>query len=532
MPGFAKNTRDAAPSSRVTSLDDSFGRVAVEAVEVSKAYGATLALDRVSFRAFAGKVNVILGENGAGKSTLMKVLAGEVVADSGRLLCDGAEVQLRSPRDARRHGIAIIHQELSLFPSLSVSANIFAGREHRRGGLIDERRHTREAAAILARLDDRIDPSAKVGSLAVGQRQVVEIARALAEDARVLIMDEPTSALSDAEVEALFRVIAGLVAQGVAIIYISHRMDEIFRIGDVLTVFRDGRHVASAAAADVDMEWVFENMLGSKQREALREMGAARRGRPAPVQAAAPLFEARGLTLADPRVGRLFLDDVSFTLSPGDVVGVYGLLGAGKTELCETIAGHHSDAAGSVMIAGSPVAPGVPARMAAGIALVPEDRQRDALVRTTSVADNILLSSLGRVAHSGLVSAARADRTVREMIAMLSIRTGSGRQPVMSLSGGNQQKTIIARALLTRPKLLILDEPTRGIDVGAKAEIFQIVRRLADEGLAVLFSSSELSEVMAVTDRILVLSRGRVRGMFDTADTPESVIARASSNEQ
>ncbi len=262
--GFGNGAVPQVPPRHPARWHVDAGTVALEAVQVTKTYGATLALDGVSFQALAGRVNVVLGENGAGKSTLMKVLAGEEIPDTGRILCGGDEVEFRSPRDARRHGIAIIHQELSLFPALSVADNIFAGRERHRAGVIDERIQVREAATLLARLDERIDPRASVGSLAVGQRQVVEIAKALAEDAHVLIMDEPTSALSDAEVEALFGVIDELVAQGVAVIYISHRMDEIFRLGDVLTVFRDGRCVASAAAADVDMEWVFNNMLGSK----------------------------------------------------------------------------------------------------------------------------------------------------------------------------------------------------------------------------------------------------------------------------
>ncbi|MGH7119220.1 MAG: sugar ABC transporter ATP-binding protein, partial [Acetobacteraceae bacterium] len=374
-----------------------------------------------------------------------------------------------------------------------------------------------------------IDPRGTVSGLAVGQQQVVEIARALAEDARVLIMDEPTSALSGTEVEALFQVIKGLVARGVAVIYISHRMDEIFRIGDTLTVLRDGHLVASAAARDVDMEWVLERMLGARQRTVLHAVGAGRTGRTPWASEATPALAAEGLLLADRHAGRLVLDDVSLALWPGEVLGVYGLLGAGKTELAETIAGHRSDAAGTVRVEGHVVKDGIPARMRAGIALVPEDRQRDALVRTASVADNILLSSFARVAQFGMVFAARAERAVQEMVTALSIRGSQSSMPVTSLSGGNQQKTIIARALLTHPKVLILDEPTRGIDVGAKAEVYEIVRRLAGEGLAVLFCSSELAEVMAVTDRIVVLSRGRVRGVFDSRTTREADIALASA---
>lgn len=502
---------------------------ALEAVEVTKAYGATLALDRVSFQALAGKVNVILGENGAGKSTLMKILAGEEAPDSGRILCDGRPAQIRSPRDAHHHGIAIIHQELSLFPALSVADNIFAGRERHRAGVIDERSQSERARALLQRLDVAIDPDSKVSTLAVGQRQVIEIAKALARDVRVLIMDEPTSALSNPEVAALFRVIRELAAQGVAIIYISHRMDEIFRIGDLLTVFRDGRRVAAAAAADVDLDWVFDAMLGSAQRRSLRAFETERAHGSPQTPGPVPALKVERLTLADPNARRLLLDEVSFTLWPGEVLGVYGLLGAGKTELAEVIAGYRPEVRGEVRRAAAVVARGIRRRMQAGIVLVPEDRQRDALVRMASVADNILLSSFAAVSCGGIVLSRRAEKVVADMVATLGIRVGRIAQPVVSLSGGNQQKTIIARALLTLPSVLLLDEPTRGIDIGAKAEVFQIVRRLAHRGLAVLYASSELPEVMAVSDRILVLSRGRVQGLFDRRDVTEADIVQAST---
>jgi len=502
------------------------GSVAIEAVGVTKAYGAILALDHVDFQAYAGQVNVLLGENGAGKSTLMRILAGETQPDSGHIACAGRPVRFRSPRDARRHGVAIIHQELSLFPALTVADNIFAGHEHRRAGLLDDRRHRARAAEILARLDERIDPRANAGALAVGQQQVVEIAKALAHDARVLIMDEPTSALSNAEVEALFGVIRELIRRDVAVVYISHRMDEIFRIGDKLTVFRDGRRVAAAEARDVGMNWVSETMLGSQQRAALAHMNADRAERPDRV--GETVLEVENLSLASPDSARLLLSNVSFRLSAGEVLGVYGLLGAGKTELAESIAGLRPEASGICRIGGGVLAGGVPARIAAGIAFVPEDRQRQALVPTSSVGDNMVLSSLDRLSTGGVISRRREDETARTMIAELSIRVGSASQPVLSLSGGNQQKVIIARALLTRPRLLILDEPTRGIDVGAKAEIFRIMRRLADAGLAILFVSSELPEIMAVSDRILVLSRGEVGGIFDRAGVEETDITRAS----
>jgi erythritol transport system ATP-binding protein len=501
------------------------GAVAVEAIGVTKAYGGTLALDRVDFQAFAGKVNVLLGENGAGKSTLMKILAGEVSPDSGYIACGGARMRFRSPREAKQQGIALIHQELSLFPALSVADNIFAGREHRRAGLIDDRRHLALAREILARLDRRIDPSERVGNLAVGQQQVVEIAKALSADARVVIMDEPTSALSNAEVDALFDIIRDLAARDVAIIYISHRMDEIFRIGDFLVVFRDGRHVASASAREVDMDWISENMLGSKQREALRRVTTSRlykkRSNPA-------TLEVAGLSLASSDTERLLLVDVSLNLRAGEILGVYGLLGAGKTELAESIAGMRPDAIGECRVNGTPIVNTPRARLAAGVAFVPEDRQRQALVPTATIGQNITLSSLKAFASAGVISRRREDLAVDRMIANLSIKTTTAAESIQSLSGGNQQKTVIARALLTRPQALVLDEPTRGVDVGAKAEIFKIMRELADAGVAVLFSSSELPEILAVSDRVLVLSRGKVCRVFDGPGIKESDVIRAS----
>jgi ABC-type sugar transport system ATPase subunit len=502
--------------------------VAIEAVGITKAYGGILALDNVDFQVLAGKVNVLLGENGAGKSTLMKILAGEVLPDAGQLFRAGAPMDCQSPRDARRYGIALIHQELSLFPALSVADNVFAGQEMRRFGLVDERSHVERAREILAQLDPRIDPEALVSTLAVGQQQVVEIAKALASDARVLIMDEPTSALSNAEVDALFRIIRELTARGVGVVYISHRMDEIFRIGDVLVVFRDGRRVASATTEEADMDWITEKMLGSRERETLHRMTGARKS--AADGGAQVALRVEGLSLANADTERLLLDNVSFDLRRGEVLGVYGLLGAGKTELAETIAGLRPEAAGRCLMDGRAIADTPRARLRAGISFVPEDRQRQALVPTGTVSENVVLSNLAGIAHGGVVSVRREQEVVERMADELSIRLDSGQQPILSLSGGNQQKTIIARALLCEPKILVLDEPTRGIDVGAKAEIFHIMRRLADGGMAVLFSSSELPEIMAVSDRILVLSRGTVCGLFDGVDVTEADIATASAN--
>lgn len=510
------------------SVDPPPDPIAIEAVGVTKAYGANLVLDRIDFQVFAGKVNVLLGENGAGKSTLMKILAGEVAPDSGYIARSKTALRFRSPRDAQHHGVSLIHQELSLFPALSVADNIFAGRELRRAGLVDGRRQVERTRDILAQLDPRIDPNALVGSLAVGQQQVIEIAKALAADARVVIMDEPTSALSNSEVDALFEIIHDLKRRQVAVIYISHRMDEIFRIGDHLTVLRDGHRIASATAFDVDMDWISDNMLGSQQREALRDLTKSRTPK---VQERSIVLEVDGLSLANADTERLLLNNVSLELRAGEILGLYGLLGAGKTEIAESIAGLRPEAVGQCRIGGATVLPTPAARIQAGVAFVPEDRQRQALVPTATVGENITLSSLGASAIMGVVMNQRESGAIWQSIAQLAIKVKATGQSVLSLSGGNQQKTIIARALLTGPKALILDEPTRGIDVGAKAEIFKLMRKLADDGLAILFSSSELPEILAVSDRIIVLSRGEIRAVFEDPNFNEGDIIRASVNE-
>lgn len=502
-------------------------KVVIEAIAISKTYGGTAALDRVDFRAYAGKVNVILGENGAGKSTLMKILAGEERPDSGRLLFHGEDVRFHSPRDARQRGIALIHQELSLCPALSVAENIFLGREFATRGLVRPREQERAASEILAHLDKRIDPRTPVGTLTVGQQQLVEIAKALADDVSVVIMDEPTSALSDQEVEALFVMIRALITTGVAVIYISHRMDEVFRIGDLLTVFRDGRLVASAAASDVDMDWIVENMLGHGQLEAIHELEGARNSRRSVRTDRIPAIEVNGVFLVDSRSDRLLLDDVALRVWPGEIVGVYGLLGAGKTELIETIAGKHRHALGTLRREARVIKNDRIHRSAAGIAMVPEDRQRDALIGKMSVSDNIVLTTLRTISSFGLIHPRRLTQAVAKAVDRIAIRANDVNAPVLSLSGGNQQKVVIARALLTQPKVLLLDEPTRGIDVGAKAEIFKLLRELAEGGLAIVFSSSDLIEVMSITDRIIVLAAGRVRGVFETAHVNARDIAAA-----
>jgi erythritol transport system ATP-binding protein len=496
--------------------------VVLRAEGITKFFSGTVALKQVDFNVYRGKVNVLIGENGAGKSTLMKILAGAETATAGKLLLDGQEIRINDPRDAARHGIGIIYQELNLFPNLSVTENIFMTRElTTRGVVINETEQQQRAQAILQRFDQPIDPRALVGDLRVGEQQLVEIARALSQKVRILIMDEPTSALSTAEVESLFRVIGELKAQGVSIIYISHKLDELLQIGDYVTVLRDGQLVAQAPAAEINVNWIVEKMVGRDTASFFHHEEHER---------GASLLEVSNLTLPKARGTEGLLSDISFTLCAGEILGIYGLMGAGRTELFECLMGMRSGYTGELRLNGKPVTGQIVAdRIAQGIMLVPEDRQRQGLVQTLSVAGNITLANLSKFTKSFFLSQPGEAREVTRLIGELGIKTPTAGQLITALSGGNQQKVVVAKALLTAPKVLLLDEPTRGIDVGAKAEMFEIMRRLAKAGLGVIFSSSELMEVLALADRILVMSKGKITGEFDRAQATEAALVAACS---
>ena len=504
-----------------TQTGISKGDIVLAAEEISKVFPGTLALDGVNFNVYRGKVNVLVGENGAGKSTLMKILAGVEAPTSGRLQMDGHEVVFKNPRDAARAGVGIIYQELNLFPNLNIAENIFAGRELTKLEVVDHRAQEEMAKKVLGRLEQPLNPRTMVGDLRMGQQQIVEIAKALAQNVRVLIMDEPTSALTAAETEALFQIIADLKAHDVAIVYISHKLEELLRIGDYVTVLRDGKLAAEAQAADIDITWIIEKMVGRTVRAPSRSHDAAKHN-------GEELLVVQDLTL--PRQGEGFtLENVSFTLHAGEILAIYGLMGAGRTELFECLMGLHPEASGTINLAGKPLRrEAISDRIANGITLVPEDRQRLGLIQPLSVAQNITLASLKNHLQSFWISASQEDASVSKMIRGLAIKVRSPQQPITSLSGGNQQKVVLAKSLLTQPRVLLLDEPTRGIDVGAKAEIFQIINRLANEGLGILFVSSELTEVLAVPDRILVLSRGRVTGDFAHTEATEERLVLAS----
>lgn len=495
--------------------------VVLSARAITKAFPGTVALQDVDFDVHAGAVNVLIGENGAGKSTLMKILAGVERPTLGTITMGGEKVSFASIRDAASQGIGIVFQELNLCPNMSVTENIFLGRDITKAGFhIDRAAQKARATQLIGRLEHAIDPDALVGDLMIGEQQIVEIAKALAEDARILIMDEPTSALSASEVEVLFKVIGELKRNGVAIIYISHRLEELVRIGDHFTVLRDGRLAATAPRDAVTIPWIIQKMLGADEVVAKR---------PPAAPAGPAIIEVEHLSL--PRRGAgLAVDDVSVSFRTGEITAIYGLLGAGRTELFESLYGLRPGAKGSVKLDGKELAGhSVNRRMKAGLLLVPEDRQRDGLVQNLSVGGNLGLASLKRFTRFFSISKAAEKPLLEEVIGQLHIKTSSADAPITSLSGGNQQKVVIGKSLLTQPRVLLLDEPSRGIDIGAKAEVFSTMRDLADSGLAIVYTTSDLKETHAVADRILVMAYGRITADLRAEEATDEALVRAST---
>ncbi|MBS3647808.1 sugar ABC transporter ATP-binding protein [Pseudaminobacter sp. 19-2017] len=489
--------------------------------DVSKVYSGTVAVKHATFDVRRGAVNVLVGENGAGKSTMMRMCAGVEKPTSGRILLDGEEVTFNSSGDAVARGIGMVFQELNLFGNMTVAENIFATREITNAlGHIDHKEQERRAGEFLDRLQAGIKPTTMVEDLTIGQQQLVEIAKAVSLDARVLIMDEPTSALSAAEVEILFKVIADLKARGVAIVYISHRLEELIRIGDYITVLRDGRITGQEEMRNVDTQWIVRQMIGSDAKDFAKPDGHEPGGE---------VFRAEEISL--PRAtGGLAVDHVSLSLRAGEILGIYGLMGAGRSELFDCIMGRHGHATGRIYIEGREVRERDPAgRIRRGLALIPEDRQREGLVTILSVASNLTLASLQKFAKLFHIRGSLERGAVREMVKDLSIKVADPDNEVSSLSGGNQQKVVIGKALLTGPKVLLMDEPSRGIDVGAKADVFRTMRRLSREGIGILFATSDLDEVMALSDRIAVMSNGKLTGLFERAEATEAAIVAASA---
>lgn len=478
----------------------------------------------MSFEIATGELHAIVGENGAGKSTLMKILSGVITDYEGRLLLRGQPVRYAGTRDAEEAGVSIIHQELNLVDQLSAAANIFLGREKRTAlGFLDDRSMLQAAAVLLEELECPIPPAQLVRELRVGDQQLVEIAKALAIDAAILIMDEPTSALTESEVARLFRVIERLRARHVTILYISHKMDEVFRLADRITVLRDGEYVTTLPCAATNVREITHLMVGRQMEMASQH---------APRSPGEPLLEVRQLSLPWTGHARGWrLQDISLTLRRREVLGIAGLMGAGRTELLECLFGCSPEPPqGEIVLEGQSVSFAHPAEARdAGMALVTEDRKRLGLFARMSVGENTTLCNLDQASSVGLVRPERERSMAKGMVAKLGVKTAGIDVPITSLSGGNQQKCIIGRWLLTSPKVLLLDDPTRGVDVGAKAELYQLIDRLCRDGIGVIVTSSELPELLILCDRILVLCEGRLTGEFTRAEATEQRIMEAAT---
>jgi ABC-type sugar transport system ATPase subunit len=491
---------------------------------ITKRFPGVLALEDVTLEVGRGELRAICGENGAGKSTLMKILSGVYRPDEGTLEIDGRQVAFAGTRDAERAGIAIIHQELALVEDLSVAANVFLGRERRTpAGFLDDRAMEAECGRLLGLLECQVDPRARTGGLRVGDQQLVEIAKALSLNARIVVMDEPTSALTETESARLERIIARLRDRGATILYISHKMDEVFRLADQITVLRDGRHVRTVERAATTPAEVTGWMVGREIAGHEFHRGSARGPR---------LLELRDLTLPWPEHPRGYrLSGVSLDLHAGEILGVAGLMGAGRTELLETIFGAGEPTwTGSMRLRGEDVRFRHPAEArAAGIAMVSEDRKRLGLFPDLDVAANVSLCSLREATRGGLLDTRREEALVAGPIRDTGVKTPGPHAAITGLSGGNQQKCIIGRWLLTKPAILLLDDPTRGIDVGAKAELYQLIDRLCREGLGVILTSSELPELLTLADRIIVLAEGRLTAEFSRAEASERKIMHAAT---
>ena len=491
----------------------------VEMLNISKGFPGVRALNDVRFDLMPGEVHALMGENGAGKSTLMKILSGVYSLDAGEVRIDGQPVDIASPREAQKHGIAIIHQELALMRDLTAAQNIFIGREPRKGLLLDEARLNADAAAIFRSMNLGLEPRVMVGNLTIAKQQMVEIAKALSYKSRVLIMDEPTAALTESEIAELFTIINRLKADGVGIIYISHKMDEIKRISDRVTVMRDGEYVGTVPAAETPIETIISMMVGRKlSDEALVIPDTSN---------AEVALEVRGL-----RRGKE-IRDVSFAVRKGEILGLAGLMGAGRTEVARAIFGADPVEAGEVLEHGKRVTIRRPQdAVRAGIGYLSEDRKQFGLATGLDVRNNIALATLSRFTGlGGVIDDAEMKKTAEGYIRQLSIKTPSDTQEARLLSGGNQQKVVIAKWLLRDCDILIFDEPTRGIDVGAKSEIYKLLNSLAAQGRAIIVISSELPEILRLSHRIAVMCEGRLTGVLPGGASQEDIMRLATQRE-
>jgi len=485
---------------------------------ISKRFPGVVALDRVDLEVAAGEIVALVGENGAGKSTLMKILAGIERADSGEVRIDGVPVTMRAPADAARLGVGIIHQELEVVDTLDIAGNVFLGREPRRGGplhLLDRRRMDADTERVLARIGVRLTPRTPLHRLSTAERQLVAIARALSMDARLLVLDEPTASLASSDAERLFAVLRDLRARGTAIVYISHRLKEIERLADRAAVLRDGRNAGTLLREAIASDRLVELMVGrAVERTPSREAVAA-----------GPAV----LAIEQVRTGRYPAAEVSLSVHRGEVLGIAGLIGSGRSELAEAICGVGIRVAGRVLLDGRPLAIRSPRdAIRHGICLVPEDRRRCGLVAAMRVRENVTLPALASYARVGLVAHRREAEAAGRATAALAVKAASIETTVATLSGGNQQKVVLAKWLALRPRVLVFDEPTQGIDVGARAEIHRLIHRLADEGAAVVLISSDLDELIAESDRVAVMHDGRITGILALPDcSPEAIMQLA-----
>jgi ABC-type sugar transport system ATPase subunit len=489
--------------------------LAVEALGISKRYGGARALDDVTVSVAAGEIHALVGENGAGKSTLGKIVAGAVTPDAGTIHCDGKAVTFRSPRDAIRHGIALIHQELALAPAMSVQDNVFLGMEPGRAGLVDRKAQRGRLDELMARIGFEHDPSVRVETLRVADQQKVEILRALVRDARLIVMDEPTAALTRIEADRLLEITRDLRDEGVTVIYVSHILGDVLSLADTVTVLKDGRHVKTSPAASETADSLVTAMLG-------RSMDLVFPERVAPPADMGVVLSVRDLSRPPA------FADVSFDIRAGEIVGLAGLVGSGRTEIARAIFG--ADAAtGTVEVDGRALrrrSPGAGIRR--GIAMLPESRKEQGLVMMRPVTENVTIAHIGAVTKLGVLQVRRERRLVGDVLRDVDARAASQSMPVSALSGGNQQKTAIAKWLVKTPKVLLADEPTRGIDVGAKRAIYELIAELARGGLGVLLISSELEEVLGLAHRILVLRAGRIVAELDGATADEETVMRAA----
>lgn len=486
---------------------------------LTKHFHGVHALEGASFDVQEGSIHAVVGENGAGKSTLMKLLVGIHAPDAGRIVWEGQAITLDGPAAARDRGIDIVFQEIELAPNLTVGESIFLAREPSRWGWVDAGRVFRSAARLLASLGVPIRPEALIEELSVAEKQLIQIARALAGEPRLLILDEPTSALTEHESGRLFEILQELRRRGTTLLYVSHKLEEIFRLADTITVLRDGRHVGTFPRRELDADALIRHMVGPARELAgtTRTPGAARKDNTAPLLAVRDLTRSPAFT------------EVSFEVRRGEVVGLFGIVGAGRTEVARALFGLDPFDLGNILINGRAVRFRSPSQaVAAGLGLVPEDRKLQGLILEMSLRRNLSLAALARLATAGIIRSREERRLAADAVSRLGIVTRGMEQEVRDLSGGNQQKVVIARWLATQPRLLILDEPTRGIDIAAKREVHALIRRLAAEGLGVLLISSELEEVLGLSDRLLVLREGRLTGEFDPRTASREAVLRAA----